>query len=383
MVKGERRYFGAETEVTHVQRYAINTIRYGSKVCGTKFSIEQRLTTNRKSDRLTEREQVSRSHAVSHLLQDSIRLAEEQISRQKVLDQKMELQAQTSTVILSTVRSGLTSLTQVRTIVIDMKNMLDLFHNLILSQQSIPQGIGGQWKQAPITLELATGKQIPLPLELVTSWEVLDVILSGLFKSHPAAQEKIRRREFAIEEGDSGREVSRTWDLDMSFHAGQKVDMSMIFSDLDAKRNTCPGCKTEYKTSLETRTQCTKCKTWFQRVIEDMDGPEIEFAGFPSGQLPTIKSSMPRKKSLSTLGPGDFKRVRLTRKRSVVSTGSSITVVEDGVTLSVTKKPIRFHDAVGRKFSFPFDLCSTWSVSWHDNTIQPRITNHMQREWRS
>ena len=28
------------------------------------------------------------------------------------------------------------------------------------------------------------------------------------------------------------------------------------------------------------------------------------------------------------------------------------------------KKPIRFKDAVGRKFSFPFDLCATWAVSF-------------------
>jgi hypothetical protein len=27
------------------------------------------------------------------------------------------------------------------------------------------------------------------------------------------------------------------------------------------------------------------------------------------------------------------------------------------------KKPIKFKDAVGRKFSFPFHLCSTWQVS--------------------
>jgi hypothetical protein len=27
------------------------------------------------------------------------------------------------------------------------------------------------------------------------------------------------------------------------------------------------------------------------------------------------------------------------------------------------KKPIKFKDAVGRKFSFPFHLCCTWAVS--------------------
>ncbi|KAJ5438081.1 uncharacterized protein N7458_009079 [Penicillium daleae] len=28
------------------------------------------------------------------------------------------------------------------------------------------------------------------------------------------------------------------------------------------------------------------------------------------------------------------------------------------------KKPIKFKDAVGRKFSFPFELCSTWQATW-------------------
>jgi hypothetical protein len=30
-----------------------------------------------------------------------------------------------------------------------------------------------------------------------------------------------------------------------------------------------------------------------------------------------------------------------------------------------TKKPIKFKDAVGRKFSFPFHLCATWNVCFH------------------
>ena len=29
------------------------------------------------------------------------------------------------------------------------------------------------------------------------------------------------------------------------------------------------------------------------------------------------------------------------------------------------KPPIRFHDAVGRKFNFPFHLCAKWTVSQH------------------
>jgi hypothetical protein len=40
------------------------------------------------------------------------------------------------------------------------------------------------------------------------------------------------------------------------------------------------------------------------------------------------------------------------------------------------KKPIKFKDAVGRKFSFPFHLCATWVVSLHvpNNRIRANIS---------
>jgi hypothetical protein len=34
------------------------------------------------------------------------------------------------------------------------------------------------------------------------------------------------------------------------------------------------------------------------------------------------------------------------------------------------KAPIRFEDAVGRKFNFPFHLCATWSVSTSSLSIK-------------
>jgi hypothetical protein len=33
------------------------------------------------------------------------------------------------------------------------------------------------------------------------------------------------------------------------------------------------------------------------------------------------------------------------------------------------KAEVKFRDAVGRKFSFPFELCRTWSVSCHLFTL--------------
>jgi len=47
------------------------------------------------------------------------------------------------------------------------------------------------------------------------------------------------------------------------------------------------------------------------------------------------------------------------------------------------KKPIRFKDAVNRKFSFPFHLCQTWAVGHIPNSIMFVIANQFPRVWRS
>jgi len=42
--------------------------------------------------------------------------------------------------------------------------------------------------------------------------------------------------------------------------------------------------------------------------------------------------------------------------------------------------PIKFKDAVGRKFSFPWYLCNTWKVC-HTNFLYRMPTNFTLREW--
>ena len=222
----------------------------------------------RKSDRLAEKDQIFRVQAVNHLLQESVILAEEQISELRVIKDKIDSQAQISTVILGTLRSGICSLTQVRTIIVEIRNALELFQNLVISQQSVPSGIDSHWKQAPITMELATGKQIPVPLELVTSWDILDTILSELFKKHPA-HDKIQRKEFAIEHGSTGREISREWAFDMAFRPGEKVDMAMTFVYIGLTYDKCPNCRVKYSpVTAESRIKCKSCGIWFQQIVE-------------------------------------------------------------------------------------------------------------------
>lgn len=87
----------------------------------------------------------------------------------RAMEEKLVSQAKTSDTILSTVKSGVVYLSQVHTIVIDMKSVLSLLRSHILSQQATPCGLGTHWQQAPVTLEDARGFLVPIPLELVNS----------------------------------------------------------------------------------------------------------------------------------------------------------------------------------------------------------------------
>lgn len=66
---------------------------------------------------------------------------------------------------------------------------------------------------------------------------------------------KVLKGEFAIEEGITGRDIGRENEFAKCFRPGQKIDMSMIFSDLDANGNRCPRCCTKSEASTGARIQ--------------------------------------------------------------------------------------------------------------------------------
>ena len=84
--------------------------------------------------------------------------------------------------------------------------------------------------------------------------QMLDLILSKRFEKRPGHQ-KILNGEFAIEEGTTGRDVSREYEFCMSFRPGQKIAMTMVFSDLDGNSNCCPRCRTKSEVLSKNRTQ--------------------------------------------------------------------------------------------------------------------------------
>jgi hypothetical protein len=65
---------------------------------------------SRKSNKLAETKQVFRAQLVYCLLQESLRHSEEQFNQLIIIDRKMDAHAETSELILSTVKKGFTLL---------------------------------------------------------------------------------------------------------------------------------------------------------------------------------------------------------------------------------------------------------------------------------
>ncbi|PMD65619.1 uncharacterized protein K444DRAFT_625172 [Hyaloscypha bicolor E] len=272
------------------------------------------LTAMGKSNRLDSTAQEVRVELVYSLLQESVKRAEEQMTQLKLMNEKLESQARTSNMILSTVKSGVTKLTQVHAISVDMRNDLSLLQSHILAQHATPRGLGTHWQQEPVTLEDALGFMVPIPLELVNSWEMFDLILAKRFEKHPG-HIKVQHKEFVIEEGSSGKEVSRMTDWSMCFRPGQKVDMSVVFQERSADSNHCPRCKTRSELSSEVRIQCASCNMWFQRIteVEESDG------NHDVPDIPRKHFRVPQRACGPVLSPADFKRVRMLRKLLIAS----------------------------------------------------------------
>ncbi|PQE09018.1 conserved glutamic acid rich protein [Rutstroemia sp. NJR-2017a WRK4] len=131
--------------------------------------------------------------------------------------------------------------------------------------------------------------------------QMLDTILLKRFEKR-SGHRKVLRGEYVIEEGITGREMSRENELIMCLRPGQKIDMSMIFSDLDGNSNRCPRVN-------------TSCQMWFQRLVvidefrpEPIPSPMVMVSEEP---VATSSSSRTKGPQVPVVTPADFQRVRL------------------------------------------------------------------------
>lgn len=99
-------------------------------------------------------------------------------------------------------------------------------------------------------LEDALGRRSTITLDFITSWDAFLAVLEVRFQGKPGLK-KVVKKEFAIQNRVTGKDVEASKDWESTFLPGLWFDMDMIFQERqedaapDSKGDTCPRCQTE------------------------------------------------------------------------------------------------------------------------------------------
>jgi hypothetical protein len=136
----------------------------------------------------------------------------------------------------------------------------------------------------------ALGRIAPVHLELINSWGVLESVLEARFHNIPG-ERKIKRKEYALQERSSQRDIQRSASFNSCFLPGSKVDMSMIFKQIHSAAH-CPGC------GKESRQAAAVNSKWFeppdQEVANLLNRPAVKAAAYGSRGSKSLLSMISR-----------------------------------------------------------------------------------------
>ncbi|RFN47825.1 vegetative cell wall protein gp1 [Fusarium flagelliforme] len=127
-------------------------------------------------------------------------------------------------------------------------------------------------------LEDITGRTFPIHLRTITSWPVLEFILSERFKGKKGAR-RVQRKLYSLRESNTQREIDGSMPWESAFLPHQKITMSLTCKDTENNNTdgrglaSCPFCKTSSDHSSGVEVECAKCKRYFTRVVE-LDDPD-------------------------------------------------------------------------------------------------------------
>ena len=98
-------------------------------------------------------------------------------------------------------------------------------------------------------LEDVTGRTFPIHLRAITSWAVLQFILSERFKGKKGAR-RVQRKLYSLRESNTQREIDGSMPWESAFLPRQKITMSLICKDVENNSaggrisSSCPFCQT-------------------------------------------------------------------------------------------------------------------------------------------
>lgn len=94
------------------------------------------------------------------------------------------------------------------------------------------------------TLEDITGRKFPIHLRTITSWAVLEFILSERFRGKKGAR-RVQRKLYSLRESNTQRQVDGSMPCESAFLPHQKITMSLMCREAAGSAVTsCPFCNT-------------------------------------------------------------------------------------------------------------------------------------------
>lgn len=125
-----------------------------------------------------------------------------------------------------------------------LKTTLEIYNMILNLQMNLPRQVE---RERPVILLDACGRFCPVHLDFINSAEAFLAELKVRFKD--VELQKIQRGQFVLENTQTKRSIDlrRPWHTCML--PGPRIDMSMIFSQADVPRSTCPGCRYDNTTA--------------------------------------------------------------------------------------------------------------------------------------
>lgn len=160
------------------------------------------------------------------------------------------------------------SASQIASSVLSLSLELSSFRLLLMSFQRTPVD------KYYFTIQDAVGREFPIHLNTITSWNAFAFVLSEKFRGVRGAR-RVRDRRYRLIEQATRREVDQSTNWARAFLPHQKIVMSLLCKDTDTTTEstnsqlaTCPWCKTESDSDTSTQVQCRNCNMFFTRVVE-------------------------------------------------------------------------------------------------------------------
>ncbi|RSL64865.1 hypothetical protein CEP51_013081 [Fusarium floridanum] len=206
------------------------------------------------------------------LMRQQRKTTEEQVQKLDEVSQQLVKQDTSSRNILAVAGEALSAIIQVKDLlfqvsqdVINVRTVL----NSMFTRSMDPT------KELPVTIEDALGRHVPIPPEWLDSldWEKLYLLICWRFEGENG-YEMVMRRDYALEESASGRDLDLNRPLHLCLRRGMKINMTMIFQIPKSLSGACPRCMTEIDAPEDITVQCPRsdCGMWFsmrQTVMDD------------------------------------------------------------------------------------------------------------------